>query len=80
MFLLMFLQYVASYTAAEVHEIEIFLVQQSNKDVLRILEGHETLAELRAMYSITQHDMVSYLMSKIGMFSMQFPDHCNFWT
>ncbi|XP_017236202.1 putative E3 ubiquitin-protein ligase RING1a isoform X1 [Daucus carota subsp. sativus] len=50
-------QYVASYTAAEVHEIEIFLVQQSNKDVLRILEGHETLAELRAMYSITQHDM-----------------------
>ncbi|KAK1394649.1 hypothetical protein POM88_013705 [Heracleum sosnowskyi] len=48
-------QYVASNTGAKADEIEILLVQQ--KEVLCILEGHETLAELQSMYTITQCDM-----------------------
>ncbi|KAK1375339.1 putative E3 ubiquitin-protein ligase RING1a [Heracleum sosnowskyi] len=48
-------QYVASNTVAEAEEIEILLVQQN--EVLCILEGHETLGELQAMYGVTQRDM-----------------------
>ncbi|KAK1394647.1 hypothetical protein POM88_013703 [Heracleum sosnowskyi] len=48
-------QYVASNIAAKADEIEILLVQQ--KELLCILEGHETSAELQAMYSVTQRDM-----------------------
>lgn len=62
------LQYVAKNTAAKAEEVEILLVQ--NGDVLCKLEGQETVAELQAMSSVTQHDMVSYLLNKFGMFSM----------
>ncbi|KAK1394648.1 E3 ubiquitin-protein ligase RING1 [Heracleum sosnowskyi] len=48
-------QYVASNTAAKADEIEILLVQQ--KDVLCILEGHETMEELQAMYGVSERDM-----------------------
>lgn len=71
----LFWQYVASNTVAE--EIEILLVRQN--EVLCILEGHETLGELQAMYGVTQRDTVSYLLCKFGVFSMQFHAHGDFW-
>lgn len=83
------LQYVALEISAEADGLEILLVQPKATpgvnitsrpvtinpctDVVCILEGHETLAELQAMYSITQRDMVSYLMSKVDMFRVQIP-------
>ncbi|XP_017232051.1 putative E3 ubiquitin-protein ligase RING1a isoform X3 [Daucus carota subsp. sativus] len=49
------IEYVAKNTAAKAEEVEILLVQ--NGDVLCKLEGQETVAELQAMSSVTQHDM-----------------------
>ncbi|KAL8113037.1 hypothetical protein AgCh_020383 [Apium graveolens] len=48
-------QYVASNIVVKAEEIEILLVQKN--EVLCILEGHETLAELQAIYGVTQRDM-----------------------
>lgn len=73
----LFLQYIASNIVVKAEEIEILLVQQN--EVLCVLEGHETLAELQAVYGVTQRDMVSYLLCKFGMFSMQFHALGDFW-
>lgn len=48
-------QHVSSNIVAQAEEIEILLVQHN--EVLCILEGHETLAELKAAFGVAQRDM-----------------------